>query len=300
MNRNDVLDAYVSDVVRRLPARDRKEVGLELRGLLGEMLDERTGGKAPDDALVLELLRGFGTPAEVAARYLAPGFAAIPADGTRSFAVLSLAGMALQWALTMPRVFDGLPLGAWWLTWGLGAFWWPGFLAMMSLAGAWCRHRGWFQPGWRPKVVDPERIERTPTLFGLAAFAIGVGFMVALPWLAPAMPGVLPQVFAFDPVFLHDRAWPVLPLWAAAFAVEAAALARGRWSPAARRLSVGIGLGFVALLAWWIAAGPIFLAAPTDEGAKAALAFVILIIVAEMAFRLRRRPLRFRATDLAR
>jgi hypothetical protein len=264
------------------------------------MLDERTGGKAPDDALVLELLRGFGTPAEVAARYRAPGFAAIPADGTRSFAVLSLAGMALQWALTLPRVFDGLPLGAWWLTWGLGAFWWPGFLAMMSLAGAWCRHRGWFQPAWRPKVVDPERIERTPTLFGLAAFATGVGFMVALPWLAPAMPGVLPQVFAFDPAFLHGRAWPVLPLWAAAFAVEAAALARGRWSPAARRLSVAIGLGFVALLAWWFAAGPIFLAGPTDEGAKAALALVILIIVAELAFRLRRRPLRFRAADLAR
>jgi hypothetical protein len=299
MNWNDVLDSYVAEVVRRLPAKERGEVGLELRGLLGEMLEERAAGAAPDDALVLDLLRGFGTPAEVAARYRAPGFAAIPADRTRSFALLSLAGIALQWALTLPRVFDGLPLTGWWLSWGLGAFWWPGFLAMMSLAGAWFRHRGWFRPAWRPRVVDPERVERAPTIFGLAAFATGVGFMVALPWLAPAMPGVLPQVFAFDPGFLHGRAWPVLPLWAAAFAVEAAVLARGRWWPAARRLSMGISLAFVALLAWWMAAGPIFLAAATDQGAKAALGLVIAIILVEVAYRLRRRPVRFRAQGAA-
>ena len=37
MNPNDVIDAYVGAVVRRVPGKQRDGIGLELRGLLGEM-----------------------------------------------------------------------------------------------------------------------------------------------------------------------------------------------------------------------------------------------------------------------
>ncbi len=75
MNPNDVIESYVVDVMRRVPAKDRNEVGLELRGLLTEMLDDhaQTAGRAADDAMVLGVLREFGTPAEIAARYRPPG-----------------------------------------------------------------------------------------------------------------------------------------------------------------------------------------------------------------------------------
>ena len=36
MDPNAVIDSYVDDVVRRLPFRQRRDVGFELRSLLGE------------------------------------------------------------------------------------------------------------------------------------------------------------------------------------------------------------------------------------------------------------------------
>ena len=95
---NDVIESYVLDVMRRVPAKDRNDVGLELRGLLAEMLDDRAAseGVIPDDHMVLAMLRDFGTPAEIASRYQPPGFVIIPADQTRWFAILSVGGVGLQ------------------------------------------------------------------------------------------------------------------------------------------------------------------------------------------------------------
>ena len=55
MNPNDVIDAYLADVIRRVPGKDRDGIGLELRGLLAEMLADRAQvqGRAADDAMVL-------------------------------------------------------------------------------------------------------------------------------------------------------------------------------------------------------------------------------------------------------
>ena len=292
MTPNDVIDAYVADVIRRVPGKQRDGIGLELHGLLAEMLADRAQaqGRAADDAMVLAMLRDFGSPADIAARYRTPGLLLLPPEHTRMFALLSLVGIALQWALSLPRVFDGsLSPGGWWLTLGLGAFWWPGFLAMGSLFGAWLRHKGWFQPAWKPRIVDPERINRSAMAFGLFWFAVGAALVTSLPWLAPAMPGVLPQVFAFDPEFLRVRAWPVLPLWAVSFAILALVYRQGRWSPLTRKLELVSSTAFIALLGWWLAAGPMFQAKATDDGARGAIALVIVFIAIDLVVRIRRR-----------
>ena len=160
MNPNDVIESYVADVVRRVPIKERNDIGFELRALLREMLDERAqaAGTAPDDAMVLEMLREFGTPEEIAARYRAPGFVILRAEQTRQFALLSLGGIALQWAVSLPRVSDLQTLGTWWVTWGLGAFWWPGFLSMMALLTAWFRQWRTVEPQWSPRDVDRDRV----------------------------------------------------------------------------------------------------------------------------------------------
>ncbi|HJR73554.1 MAG TPA: hypothetical protein VJ806_07920 [Luteimonas sp.] len=301
MNPNDVIEAYVVDVVRRLPRKDREEIGFELRGLLSEMLADRAQaeGKAADDAMVLAMLREFGTPAEVAARYRPPGTTIIPADQTRTFAWMALGGVALQWALTLPRVFEGQHLSTWWLTWGLGSFWWPGFMVTMALLAAGLRQTGLFKPAWKPRVVDPDRIERLPSIFGLVCIAVAVVFMVCLPWIAKAMPGPLPQIFAFDPTFLRVRAPFALLLWAGFFAVRIVVLAKGRWSAATRRWETVGSLAFAVVLVWWIAAGDIFQAKPTDDGAKAALALVVVMIVAALIYELFRRRPQLRAPKIA-
>ncbi|SDQ33812.1 hypothetical protein [Pseudoxanthomonas sp. CF125] len=291
MSSNDVIEAYVAEVMRHLPRKERNEIGFELRDLLTQMLAERTQDAATDDA-VLDMLRDFGAPTEVAARYRPPGVVAIiPAEQTKTFALLSLGGIALQWALTLPRVFDGQPVVAWWFSWGLGAFWWPGFMVTMALIGMFARESGMFKRTWNPRTVDPERINRNAMAFGLAWYAIGVAFMICLPWTAALLPEPMPRIFAFDPTFLRERAPPVILLWLGGFATMFVAMLKGRWSKLTRRLSTAFALGFVVLLLWWMTAGNIFLSPATDEGAKAGLGLVVVIIVASLAYELyRRRP----------
>jgi len=302
MQAEEVIEAYVVDVMRRLPGKERDGIGFELRGLLAEMLADRAqaDGRPVDDAMVLAMLRGFGTPAEIAARYRPPGMVVIPAEETRTFAWVAVVGLVLQWALTLPRVFDGsLALSAWWLGWGLGAFWLPGFMAMAYLSAAWLRQVGAFKPRWRPRIVDPDRVDRGVVAFGLAWYAIGVGFMLCLPWLVGRMPEPLSQVLAFDPGFLRARAWPVIPLWLGGFATLAMVYANGRRTALTRRLETGFGLAFVALLGWWGSVGGIFQAQATDDGARAALGLVIAIIVVDLVVKLYRQRTRIRAPKLA-
>jgi len=288
---NEVIESYVLDVMRRVPGKERDDVGLELRGLLTEMLDGRAEaeGVAPHDAMVLEMLRDFGTPAEVAARYQPPGFVIIPADQTRWFAILSLGGVGLQWALTLPAIFQDQDTAAhWWMTWGLGSLWWPGFLVMTALVAAWGGQLRTFTPKAKARTLDAERVNRTAMVVGLAWFAVGAAIVIALPFIAGSLPGVLPQVFAFDPSFVSNRAPPVLILWLGIFATLVAVLAKGRWTPRLRWVSIGFSFGFAALLGWWLAAGPIFLAKATNDGARGAIALVLVIIAVDIAVQLYR------------
>lgn len=296
MNPNDVIEAYVLDVMRRVPRSERNEIGLELRGLLDEMLAERAEcqGKVADDAMVLTMLRDFGAPADVAARYRPPGIVIIPAGQTRSFVLLSIIGVALQWALTLPQVFRGAPLTGWWFSWGLGALWWPGFLAMLAMIAAGIRQTGLFEPRWRPRAIDPERIHRGSLAVGLVWFLVGAALVIALPWIAGRMPAPLARVFAFDSGFLHARAPWVLPLWLASFATLALVFHRGRWSSSMRWTYLAVNITFVLLLLWWVSVGPIFLAESTDKGAKGGIKLVVLFIVLDTIWKLYRQRTRIR------
>lgn len=301
MNPNDVIESYVVDVMRRVPRKERDGIGLELRGLLDEMLADKAQaeGKPADDSMVLAMLRGFGTPAEVAARYRPPGVVIIPAEQTRAYALTSIIGVALQWAMTLPAVFEGERFSTWWLTWGLGSLWWPGFLMMTALVAAGLRHTGLFKSAWKPRMVDPERVNRGALAFAIGWIVIGITFMVSLPWIVDRLPGVLPQVLAFDADFLRQRAWPVVVLWLCSLATLSVVLYQGRWSPFMRRLEIAFNLGFIALLGWWLAADDMFQAKATNDGARACLVLVMVIMLADLAYRLYRQRTRIRAPELA-
>ena len=295
--RNDVMDAYVREVMRRLPASRRDDIGMELRELLHDTLAERvaTAGREADDAMVLDVLAAFGTPTEVAARYQPPGWVIIPATQTRSFAVLALAGVAVQWALSVPAVIRGeVPVAAWWFSGGLGALWWPGFLTVIALVAMPWRHRAVTAQAPSARALDPERVHRGAVGFGLVWMVIGVGTMVALPWLVPHLPGVLPQVLAFDATFLHTRAPVALLLWAADITVLLYVWRRGRRSPWARRFEVIGTVAWMAVLSWWMAAGRMFEAPATDAGARGALALLLVVLAITLLYTLYRQRIQIR------
>ena len=278
MNVQAVIDAYVADVVRRLPSKDRQGIGVELRGLLMEMLSDRAdaAGRAPDDAMVLAMLREFGAPAEVAHRYRPPSQVLIPAEHTRSFAAVALIGVGLQWALTLPSAISGeTPIAAWWLTSGLGALWWPGFMVVCEMIGAALRALGWLQPKWKPRNVDPERVHRGLLGFALVCFAAAIVGMACLPWIIDQLPGPAARALAMDPAFLHQRAWMALPLWLGSFAVLALVLRNGRWTPTLRKWEAAGSVAFMVMMLWWILAGPIMQTPAADRSAKAILWMII-------------------------
>lgn len=125
----EFIDAYVADVAKLLPRKQRKDVALELRVLLRDELD------GSDDPLAR--LRALGRPAEVAARYGRP-LTVIDQVDTRRFVRLSVIGVLVIWLLGAASVRDVVH---WYWAYGIQAFWWPGFLVVgFGLAG-WTRRR---------------------------------------------------------------------------------------------------------------------------------------------------------------
>jgi hypothetical protein len=71
MKANEMIDRYVHEVGRHLPRKNREDIQMELRSLLQDTLDEQLAGSdlEPSTKIVAELLREFGSPEDMAARY---------------------------------------------------------------------------------------------------------------------------------------------------------------------------------------------------------------------------------------
>ncbi|GAB4578685.1 MAG: hypothetical protein Fur0022_14210 [Anaerolineales bacterium] len=73
MNTN-LIGRYIHAVGQQLPEKMREDVQMELRSLLADSLEARVAsakavGRVADEDLIVEVLRDFGAPKEVAARY---------------------------------------------------------------------------------------------------------------------------------------------------------------------------------------------------------------------------------------
>jgi hypothetical protein len=66
----NLIDKYITEVGKHLPRRNRADIEAEIRSTLEDMLEERTQSTGPaDDATVREVLKEYGAPREVAAKY---------------------------------------------------------------------------------------------------------------------------------------------------------------------------------------------------------------------------------------
>ena len=308
MNPEAIIETYVADVVRRLPRAKRADVAFELRSLLNEELQGRAAdsGRPADAAMADDLLKGFGAPVDVADRYRPAGFTIIrPADAPR-FAQVALIGVGVQWILSLVATYTtpvdpSAPgghwlsrLGTWWLTWGLGSFWWPGFIVTLTIIAAYIsskRTRADVVPEPSVAVVDRDRIKRPVMALIVALGMVGAAIVIALPSLAQWAPG-LPQpvlsALALDEGFLAGRAPWVLLLWAAVFAGGIALLVAGRWTPLLRKLAIASNVAWIALLLWWLLAGPIFVSAAADDVTKGCLVLLILFCAIDIVLTVRR------------
>lgn len=106
----NLLDAYIYEVGRRLPPKNRKDIEAEIRSALQDMLDEksRERGKPADDEMTMEVLKSYGDPEKVAASYrgeryligpkLYPTFERVVTIVLPIIVILSLVGLGVDLA----------------------------------------------------------------------------------------------------------------------------------------------------------------------------------------------------------
>lgn len=310
MTPDALVEAYVRDVAGRLPRAKRNDVALELQALLRDELQGKAemSGRAADEAMALELVRTFGSPEEVAERYRPTSFTIIPATRSARFAALAFGGVALQWLVTLPTALLKEPgrelvmLGSWWLSYGLGALWWPGFMVTAAIIGGWVRHR--WPPAavstWRPSARDRDEVNRTAWVIGSVAAAFGIAALVGAPWWAKALlPPAAQGVFAYEADFLPLGGAVVVAMWTLTAVSSAIVFFEGRWRPLTRQIDLVVTPLWIAVLTW-LAVGPrIFVNDSANQAAKFWLSVLAAMVAIDAGAKIYRHLQRPRATALA-
>ena len=281
MKTHDVIESYVRDVARFLPRDKRNDVALELRELLHDELAAKAEarGVAPDRALAMELLAGFGRPAEVAARYH-PRNPLIDPEDNHNFiiwAIVGIVGISVLKGDASPDVMH-----------------WIGIVFLVFAMIGWARRR---QPAsrftWRPSAQDmPAQGGRWPALLaalGLVVFPLLVYLSPQGYWdaatLGQGVAGGLGQTDAFLDSWQRTATIGWFALVIANYLVVAAQDGWKRWN---RQLSITghIGLGLMLLahaapLATLVDREPfaIFVAAGADAVARPWFGFAGAITV---------------------
>ncbi|HYF16029.1 MAG TPA: hypothetical protein VD971_13245 [Phycisphaerales bacterium] len=174
MNAHDVIESYVRDVARYLPREKRNDVAFELRSLLGDELAAKAqaAGRAPDKAMAMDLLNGFGRPAEAAGRYFQRPAVIDPTD-THHFLIWTLAAAITVSVLSRTSWTGATSAGGLFLQ-CLGA------LVVVFAAMGWWRRRRPDASGWRPKRGQ-DCMPRGLAALAMTATLIFPVFMYAAP-----------------------------------------------------------------------------------------------------------------------
>jgi hypothetical protein len=243
MTANDVIESYVRDVARLLPHERRNEVALELRALLQEELAAKAGaaGRAPDRAMAMALLAGFGRPAEAAARY-EPRRPLIDPEDNHDFAIWMLVGLVVIGMSDDHLAIDAVE--------------WFAALALVFMAMAWFRRR---RPegslGWKPKAdPKPARAPRWQALLAAAGLVVFPLAMYVAPqafWDTATFGHGVGGGLALTDAFLHGWQRTATIGWLLAYiAVWLAVAVQGGWRRWSRRAGIvasfGLGLMLVA------------------------------------------------------
>jgi hypothetical protein len=235
MTAGDVIESYVRDVARYLPRKKRNDVAFELRALLQDELAAKAAaqGRAPDEEMAMDLLTGFGRPAEAAARYR-PRTPLIDPTDNHNFFIWTVVG-ALVFSVAKPRNgFDPLH--------------WLGLVFLYFAVAAWLRRR---RPGerlrWRPKREHFPEVASRPLalLAGLGTLAFPFAMYLAPQswWRTATLGAGKTGGLALTDAFLHSwqRAATLASL-ALVVMIYAVAVAQGGWRSWSRRAIMAANL----------------------------------------------------------
>lgn len=315
MDTQAIIEDYINKVAAKLPRKIRNDVGLELRTLLIEQLQSaaQNAGRSPDSEMAMNILRRFGRPNEVAARYAPHGFNLIEPEYSPVFVKLGITCFVIQWAVTLPAVFSSrMTLGEWWLRWGFSAFAWVGFLVLwFGIASLvqrrfpanpsngirpWTHWIFWvpFPREWRPG--EPETAEWHAGVYAAPLGALLTIFFIAPAWILNHLlpSGVDTSWALYDDHFQRWLLTPLIALMAVRLVLLVAAALNEQRRTRTEALRFGLWICFVALSYWAVFSGRIFAHVITDTFFKVWLLIFLLVNTIQILVWIRRAATRVR------
>ncbi len=301
MNANDVLESYITDVSVRLPRKQRADVAFELRALLTEELQAKAAaaGKAADAAMAIELLRAFGGPEAVAARYR-PSLTIIdPSDGHR-FLRATVVGLALIWSAgLLMHLWQPLQsgrdvpqaLGQWWGRTVIPSLWWPGVLAVGFGIAAWARRRWPDASKWKPRGRGQIQGGRAAVALGVVGILCGLFVLMEPCWVLEVVGGGRAAPAAYEALtytdgFRQRQAPWLFVLLLLNVPMLIAVIVSGRWTKGLRRMDVGLSLSTCAVMAWTVLDGPILRAEASDRTARFSMVVILACVLVHLGIRM--------------
>src|SRR5436190_12081926 len=105
----NLIDKYIAEIGKHLPRKNRADIEAEIRSTLEDMLDERKQGKGPaDEMTIIQLLKEYGAPRDVAATYRPPQYQYL--IGPRLFAIFERV-IRIVFAVVIGASLIGLGVG---------------------------------------------------------------------------------------------------------------------------------------------------------------------------------------------
>ena len=306
MDANEMIDRYVNEVGQRLPRKTRMDIEMELRSLLQDALDEQSDGQ-PTPKIAAAILRDFGSPKEIAARYrpdealigaqLFPFYKQILMIVLSIIGVLHLLGLGfVLWQNDMSIVAGILDFA---FSFGRSAFISAGVITLIfavieRLAGDSLKipeqeSKDW-DPNALPPVNDPDRINRGELLVEIVITLIFIGWLNASTnWFGDVRfgeqdAGILALI---SPELLQFVPW-LLAAWLMDIVLNTAVLIQGRWHKVTRWLELGVQ-GFSLYVLFQIFQSETISTIPFfTTMAKSILGIIIIIVILDMISKLAR------------
>ena len=240
----DLIDRYIYQVCRYLPASTRKDVGTEIRTLIADMLDTRTEGLPQRKDVEIVLLE-LGEPVAFAARYHEPRYLIGPDVYHKYMMVLrivlgavllgmsvvtilqSLSEPIMQWYMVGARwldnVFSGLFAGIAWVTVIFAVMEWTQRTGRIKMGKALADEV--FSPGnfvgkLPPVPVNQSRIPLHEPIVSMVFTTLVILLFVAFPQWAGVYVKDGTGAFHNIPLFALDTLRRILPLLVGCMALD--------------------------------------------------------------------------------
>ncbi len=264
----NLIDTYIDEVGRRLPAKGREDIQKEIRSLLQDMLDDRsrTSGRPVDEEMIVAVLQEYGSPEKAAAAYQAPRYLigprlfpdflntlriALPIVGVLALLAVgvSLGREATTLMVLLEKAIDGLGTVFKALVITLGYIILIFTILERTLpetkekAAAWDAHS-------LAKISPPDRVSISGSIFEIISnMAAIIIFVFYSQWIGLSFfDGTWHQTPLLSQAFY--RWLPALvAIWALEIGLHIWLVGRSRWTRAARWFSVLINLANVVVAA---------------------------------------------------